>query len=285
MCVEPAGPWLSVHPVGPFGPWLRRDARHGRGVYWPHACTSCGAPRAPHPFHVSHRVTTRLDPDEDARLASLCLAGRSDAWTDLVHRHERLVYAVSRSYRLADEDLGEVFQDVFLALYQRLPYIRDTRSLCRWLSSTTERIARATALRRRREQALRVDDPHVLDTAPTDRPDPARTLEEFETQALVRLAVEDLSPRCRSLLRALYYEDPPVPYAELAAQLRLSIGSIGPTRARCFDRLRLALSKRGQGAERITTAPSPTSVSVEEGSGPRTLSPPSITEGGARHDS
>src|SRR5439155_21543661 len=97
---------------------------------------------------------SRLDPDEDARLAARCLAGESAAWGALVRRHERLVYAVARSYRLAPADVGDVFQEVFAALVRGLPRIRDSRSLVRWLSSTTDRIARATALRRRRERAL-----------------------------------------------------------------------------------------------------------------------------------
>src|SRR5690349_24181870 len=38
------------------------------------------------------------------------------SWEALVRRHERLVYAIGRSYRLGDEDMGDVFQDVFTAL-------------------------------------------------------------------------------------------------------------------------------------------------------------------------
>src|SRR5437660_11586543 len=99
-----------------------------------------------------------LDPDEDAKLVQRCLEGDARAWESLVHRHERLVYSVARSYRLSPLDAGDVFQDVFAALVRGLPRIRDARALVRWLSSTTERIARATALRRRREMALGIAD-------------------------------------------------------------------------------------------------------------------------------
>src|SRR5947208_17197122 len=97
---------------------------------------------------------SQLDPALDARLVARCLAGDSRAWDALVRRHERLVYAVARSYRLEDDDLADVFQDVFAALVRGLPRLRDTRTLVRWLSSTTDRVARRAALKRRRELAL-----------------------------------------------------------------------------------------------------------------------------------
>ena len=184
---------------------------------------------------------TPLDPGEDARLVERCLGGDARAWAALVARHERLVYAVARSYRLSDDDLGDVFQDVFAALVRGLPRIRDARTLVRWLSSTTERIARATALRRRREQALAVPDPEVVEALPADQPAIGAELETLEEQALVRLALAGLPAGCRRLLAALYYEDPVPDYAALARRLGMPIGSLGPTRARCIERLRHSL--------------------------------------------
>lgn len=184
----------------------------------------------------------RLDPDEDSRLVAGCLAGDAAAWQALVRRHERLVYAVARSYRLSEPDLGDVFQDVFAALVRGLPHIRDTRALCRWLSSTTERIARATALRRRREDALHSPIEARRDLLDADQPAVGAEMEQLEEQAVIRLAVEGLPERCRELLRALYYEDPTPGYAEISRRLGVPMGSLGPTRARCFDRLRKILA-------------------------------------------
>jgi hypothetical protein len=33
-------------------------------------------------------------------------------------------------------------------------------------------------------------------------------------------------------------EDPPVPYAEISARLGIPVGSIGPSRGRCVEKLR-----------------------------------------------
>jgi hypothetical protein len=46
-----------------------------------------------------------------------------------------------------------------------------------------------------------------------------------------------LSPCCRQLI-ALLIENPPVPEAEINARLGIPIGSIGPNRGRCLDKLR-----------------------------------------------
>ena len=47
----------------------------------------------------------------------------------------------------------------------------------------------------------------------------------------------ELPPRCQRLI-TLLTADPPVPYAEISARLGIPVGSIGPTRRRCLDKLR-----------------------------------------------
>ena len=202
-----------------------------------------------------------LDPELDARLAERCVSGDRRAWEALVRRHQRLVYGIARSYRLSEEDLGDVFQEVFAALVRSLPRLRDARALVRWLSVTSERIARSTALRRRREAALGAahgpegEDP-VDQLVSGDEPVGA-DLERHEREAWMRMALGAASDRCRRLLTALYYEDPTPPYAELSERLGVPIGSLGPTRARCFEKLRAELSRiAGVG---ISGTPSPTS--------------------------
>ena len=188
------------------------------------------------------RGSGELDPELDARLVARCLEGESRAWDALVRRHERLVYAIGRSYRLADEDIGDVFQDVFTALFKGLPRLRDGRTLVRWLSSTTERIARATALRRRREAAREDRDEFTFANLEDQGEAIGADLERVERQHQVRLALGGASERCRRLLEALYYEDPTPSYTELSQRLGVPIGSLGPTRARCMERLRSQLA-------------------------------------------
>jgi RNA polymerase sigma factor (sigma-70 family) len=58
-----------------------------------------------------------------------------------------------------------------------------------------------------------------------------------EQHAALREALSHLPPSCQQLI-SLLTEDPPPPYAEISARLGLPVGSIGPSRSRCLDKLR-----------------------------------------------
>ena len=73
-------------------------------------------------------------------------------------------------------------------------------------------------------------------------PDPAAAMIEQEViaaerDAALRAAFAELPPGCHELLSMLI-DDPPRAYADISATLGIAVGSIGPTRARCLDRLR-----------------------------------------------
>ena len=56
-------------------------------------------------------------------------------------------------------------------------------------------------------------------------------------RAALREAFTHLPPDSRQLI-ALLIQDPPVSYAEISAKLGIPVGSIGPNRARCLEKLR-----------------------------------------------
>jgi DNA-directed RNA polymerase specialized sigma24 family protein len=58
-----------------------------------------------------------------------------------------------------------------------------------------------------------------------------------ERHAALREALQDLPPVGQRLI-TLLAADPPVPYAEISTRLDIPVGSIGPTRRRCLDKLR-----------------------------------------------
>jgi RNA polymerase sigma factor (sigma-70 family) len=207
-------------------------------------------------------MTDPLDPlnlELDARLVEWCLAGDPRAWESLVRRHGRLVNAVARRYGLSESDLEDVFQDVFAALVKGLPRLREGRALRGWLVATSDRMARSAALRTRRERAMQVQAPDALDHVQADRPSVTASLETLEEQAVIRLALSSISDPCRRLLVALYYEDPQPSYAQLAQRWRRPIGSLGPTRARCMERLRRTVRRLLAEDAGIRDAATPTS--------------------------
>ena len=69
-----------------------------------------------------------------------------------------------------------------------------------------------------------------------DEPSPDGPLIRAEEHSAVARAFGRLAERCQRLLRMLM-ADPAPRYEEVAEALGMPIGSIGPTRARCLERL------------------------------------------------
>ena len=173
----------------------------------------------------------------DAHLIKACLDGDEKAWKELIDRYARLVYSIPRRYGLSPEDADDVFQGVFTIVFRQLRRLREKQAMVAWLITITHRESvRVAKLKKHDELDERLQDP-------TDPP--SEQAELWERQQLVREAIGEIGLPCRDLLSALFLETPPPSYTDIAARLGLSIGSIGPTRARCFRKLELVLKDKG----------------------------------------
>jgi RNA polymerase sigma factor (sigma-70 family) len=182
------------------------------------------------------------DGAEDAVLVARCREGDAAAWRALVQRHQRLVYAIVRRLGLDEHGAADVFQTVFARLVQHLPRIADPARLQGWIAVTAKREALLQLRRGRRTVSMSRDgddddapDWDVIDEAPR----PGDALDELQQLGCLRRALDQLDERSRTLLLLLFRADgEKVAYEDVARQLGLPIGSIGPTRARCLEKLR-----------------------------------------------
>jgi RNA polymerase sigma factor (sigma-70 family) len=178
---------------------------------------------------------------DDASLLWACRAGNATAWEVLVRRYQRLIYAIPRRAGLSQDQASEVFQRVCLTLLEHLDRIAQPERLGAWLATTAQRESWRLARRERATQPLGDDE----DEGVTELPDPAllpqEVLERLERQHQVRQALATLDLRSRTLLSMLFLRPEPATYAEIAGTLGIPEGSIGPTRARCLQKLRRAL--------------------------------------------
>jgi RNA polymerase sigma factor (sigma-70 family) len=169
-------------------------------------------------------------------LVTRARTGDKQAWDALVERYAPLIWSVCVRYRLSRADAEDVGQSVWLHLAGHLEMIRDPAALPGWLATTTSRecggVLRTTC------------GPHVpvhaLDAGnlPDQRAAAAdQELLAAERHAALRDAVSRL-PQDSQQLIALLIADPPIPYAEISTRLGIPVGSIGPKRRRCLDRLR-----------------------------------------------
>jgi len=179
---------------------------------------------------------------EDAALVERCRQGESAAWTALVKRHQRLVYAVVMRLGLDEHGAADVFQTVFTRLLQHLPRIADPTRLQGWIAVTAKREALLQLRRSRRTVSMSrdEDDDDAADWDFADQgPRPGDALDELQQLDRLRHALDRLDERSRTLLLLLFRaDDEKIPYDEVARQMGMSIGSIGPTRARCLEKLR-----------------------------------------------
>lgn len=181
---------------------------------------------------------TDAEPVRGNPLVTLIMRARNGdehAWAALVERYAPLIWSICRKYWLGDSDAADAGQNVWLQLVKQLDKIRDPAALPGWLATTTrrecERISRSAHATHTTGHA-----PDVANV-PDDQPSATDQLLAAERQAALRQALAQLPPCCQQLL-TLLTEDPPIPYAKISAEMGIPLGSIGPTRRRCLDKLR-----------------------------------------------
>jgi RNA polymerase sigma factor (sigma-70 family) len=182
-------------------------------------------------------VSDRSDPE----LIQACIEGDGAAWEVLVNRYKRLVYSIPFKWGLQREDAMEIFQAVWLDCFQELRLLRDVERLQAWLV----RIAVRKCYRFKQKNKA---DPAMVEIMENDQSadDPTGDLiQRLDQERLIRTAIEKLSPRCKQVIQALFFEEPFPSYATIAGRLGLSPNSVGFTRDRCLERLGKLLQEIG----------------------------------------
>jgi RNA polymerase sigma factor (sigma-70 family) len=184
-------------------------------------------------------------------LVTRAAGGDPGAWNEIVERYAPLVWSICTRFQLGNSDREDVAQNVWLLLVEQLGRLREPAALPGWLATTTHRecLRVVTAARKSERGGTRQEDA-LLQFA-----DDTVIEEEIlmaERNAALRAAFAELPPRCQQLL-AMLLSDPPHSYAAISATLDIPIGSIGPQRARCLERMRrsTALATLGEGEMKI----------------------------------
>jgi RNA polymerase sigma factor (sigma-70 family) len=178
------------------------------------------------PVYEMSRVELRVDNE----LIGRCLDGNQAAWRELVQKYQRLVYSIARTVCPQPEDVSDVFQQVWMELHQQLSALRHIEALPAWLITVTKR--KAYAVIRSKRGAEPLDE---------ELPDLSENLTAIENEHAVERALDQMSERCRRLIDLLYFRVDEPSYAEIARVMDMPVASVGPTRARCLEKLRKLL--------------------------------------------
>lgn len=177
----------------------------------------------------------------DSELVALCLAGDALAWETLIVRYRRLIYSIPVKFNFSSADASDVFQAICLKLLEHLHDLKDETKVSAWLITTTTRQCIHLRSQRMRESSSDEDF--------EEPPDTSVNVEDIQIQSqeqqTVRDAVEQLPERCRRLLELLYFDITSPTYEEISQTMKMPVASIGPTRARCLEKLRTALRRKG----------------------------------------
>jgi RNA polymerase sigma factor (sigma-70 family) len=181
----------------------------------------------------------------DNELVNACLQGDAAAWEALIVRYQRLIYSIPLKARLSQDDAADIFQSVCLKLYEKLASLRDHEKLSSWIITTTTRESWRLSNRQRKEtpknDAESEEADEKLHQLASDSPLIEEQRIQLEQQQTVRQAVSVLPERCKDLVTLLFYRQDEVSYTEISRQMDMPVASIGPTRARCLEKLRKLL--------------------------------------------
>lgn len=177
----------------------------------------------------------------DETLVLACARGDAGAWDVLVDRYKRLIFTIARRSGLDEDQATDVFQRVFTILLERIDTIEQPAQIGAWFIATSRRESWRMRRRERVGPTARGSPDeyaaHLLDQDPL----PDEQVQIIEDQHRVRKALGSLDERCQRLLTLLFLTRNPPTYAEIATLMEMREGAIGPTRARCLEKLRRLL--------------------------------------------
>lgn len=179
----------------------------------------------------------------DEELIKACRAGDETAWETIVYKYQNLLYSIPRRAGLSQDLAADVLQEVFMTLFEKLETLEKPEFLRAWLVTTAQHKTFHLISRETRGRPKSIDENESFQEISDSRALPDETLIQLEKERQIEAALESLEERCRRLLTMLYLEPNPLPYTDVAEILKIPLGGIGPTRARCLKKLVKLLPK------------------------------------------
>jgi RNA polymerase sigma factor (sigma-70 family) len=171
-----------------------------------------------------------------AQLVARCRNGDQEAWSALVERFSRYVYAIAvQGFRLKEPDAEDVFQEVFARVYEKLDTLRSDEAVQPWIAQLTRRVC-VDRLR----SGAREEPAEDLAATAADEDALARVDEALDIQE----AMVELPDNCREILDRFFARDES--YRTIGEALDLPAGTIASRISRCLVKLRDELEGRNQ---------------------------------------
>ena len=195
-------------------------------------------PSTPAPECGLMLVTVTANRLSDAQLVRRCRGGDPEAWTQLVERFSRYVYAIAvQGYRLREHDAEDAFQEVFARVYDRLDSLRNDAAVRPWIAQLARRVCLDRLSTEAREKPTEAIEP----------PGVSDTLAELDEAFTLHDALARLPEQCREVLDRFFTKDES--YRTIGDALQLPAGTIASRISRCLKKLRDELEGRNPPAQ------------------------------------
>jgi RNA polymerase sigma factor (sigma-70 family) len=188
----------------------------------------------------------RTDRDRNPRMADRLDAargGNDDALGQITAELTPMLWHVARAAGLGTDDAEDVVQTVWERLLSHLADIRVPQALVSWLVMTAKHEAWRMRSSGRRQLPA---DQEWLTALPDRAPGTEEQIVIDEQYRALWRAVGQLSAPCQELLRIVAFVPRP-DYQSVSTALGMPVGSIGPTRGRCLEKIRVLLGDERDG--------------------------------------
>jgi len=168
----------------------------------------------------------------DAELVAGCRDGDPEAWDALVERFSRYVSAIAtQGFRLPPHDAEDVFQNVFMRVFERLDSLRSDDAIRPWVGQLTRNccldVLRATG--------------RVVPVEEVEERRADDTIAQLDEAMVVRDGLALLGPECQEILDRFFARDES--YRTIGDALTIPAGTIASRISRCLGRLRAELDR------------------------------------------
>lgn len=163
----------------------------------------------------------------DAEIAARCREGDEAAWSELVDRYSRYIYAIlTQAYRLSHHEAEDVFQKVFSRAFDKLDSLRDDAAIKPWLAQ----MARRAAIDQHRSSGREVPAEEILE-GQVDR-----EIERLDEALSLQQALDILPDNCREIIDRFFARDES--YRMIGEALDIPPGTIASRISRCLGKLK-----------------------------------------------
>jgi RNA polymerase sigma-70 factor (ECF subfamily) len=176
---------------------------------------------------------------EEAALIRAAMSGEAGAFSRLYDRYVELVVRRLSHFSGPSGNLDDLVQETFLRAMKALPRFRGDSPFRHWLLRIAVSVALDEQRRTRRSLWRLFVKPEQMDEVVS----PSRTAEAYADLAAVHRALARLSPRLREVI--VLFELEGLPLHEIAAELRVSIHTVGSRLRRGREKLRQLLAQSG----------------------------------------